>query len=353
MTSLVALSPAGLYCAGGGFHIDPWQPVSRALITHAHADHARGGSDAYLAAEAGLPLLRARLPLDANLEGLRYGEARRIGGVEVSFHPAGHVLGSAQIRIADAHETVVISGDYKLASDPTCAAFEPVRCDTFVTESTFGLPIFRWEAPEAIARAIVDWWSTNRQDGHASVLFAYALGKSQRILAELSRLAPLPGPIACHGALVRINEAYRQAGVTLPEVTPVSEAKDRTDWRDALVLAPPSAQRSPWMRRFEPCRTASASGWMAIRGTRRRANLDRGFVLSDHADWEALNTAIDASGASTVWVTHGYRDELVRWLAESRPDITAIGLTTAFEGEQGAAESAAPAGDAGEAPAPS
>ena len=343
MSRLLELSPAGLHCAAGGFHIDPWQPVDRALITHAHADHARGGSAAYLGAAEGAPLLRARLPLDATVETLRYGEPRRIRDVEVSFHPAGHVLGSAQIRIAHDNEIVVVSGDYKLAPDPTCAAFEPVRCTTFVTESTFGLPIYRWEPPDETFARMLQWWIENRQGGYASVMFVYALGKAQRVAAGLARRDALPGPLYCHGALVRINDAYREAGVDLPPMQPVASAASTTDWRGALVLAPPSAQGSTWMRRFEPCRTASASGWMAIRGARRRANVDRGFVLSDHADWPALNDAVDASNASEVWVTHGYRDEFVRWFNETRPGRTAIGLATRFEGEQGAAESPPPA----------
>jgi putative mRNA 3-end processing factor len=346
MNDLLVMTDAGLHCPTGGFHVDPWQPVERALITHAHADHARGGSGAYLGAAPGLTLLRARLPAEATVETLRYGEVRRIGGVDVSFHPAGHVLGSAQIRIADGRHSVVVSGDYKLAPDPTCDPFEPVRCDTFVTESTFGLPIYRWKAPEALMRDIAGWWQANRDDGYASVVFAYALGKAQRIAAGLAALGALPGPIACHGAVARINDAYREAGVALPPMQRVAEAPAATDWRGALVLAPPSAQGSAWLARFEPCRTASASGWMTIRGTRRRANLDRGFPLSDHADWPALNAAIDASGAGEVVVTHGYRDELVRWLAETRPGVRALALATRFEGEQGAAAPVEPNSDA-------
>lgn len=343
MSRLVTLSPSGLFCEAGGFHIDPWEPVQRALITHAHADHARGGGAAYLGAAEGAPLLRARLPPDASIETIPYGAPLRIGDVGVSFHPAGHVLGSAQIRLEDRSEIVVVSGDYKLAPDPTCAAFEPVRCTTFVTESTFGLPIYRWMPPDDVFAQMVEWWIENRDEGYASVIFAYALGKAQRIAAGIARCGGLPGPIHCHGALARINDAYAEAGVSLPPMQPVATAPAGTDWRGALVLAPPSAQASVWMRRFEPCRTASASGWMAIRGTRRRANVDRGFVLSDHADWPALNEAVDLSEAPEVWVTHGYRDEFVRWFNETRPGRSALGLATHFEGEQGAAEAPVPA----------
>ena len=335
MTAMLELTAAGLYCAAGDFHVDPWQPVARALITHAHADHARGGHAAYLAAAPGLPLLRARLPPDATVETVAYGERRRIGGVDVSFHPAGHVLGSAQIRIAGAAAVTVVSGDYKLAPDPTCAPFEPVRCDDFVTESTFGLPVFRWDPPEVTMRAIAGWWAANRAAGEASVLFAYALGKAQRILAGLAALdGGIAGPLYCHGAVERINDAYREAGVALPPTRPVAGADPDTAWKDALIVAPPSAQGSSWMRRFAPYRTGFASGWMAIRGTRRRRNLDRGFVLSDHADWPALNEAIAGSGAAQVRVTHGYSDELVRWLRET--GFRADRLDTRFEGEAGA-----------------
>jgi putative mRNA 3-end processing factor len=335
MTDFLEVTASGLYCAAGDFYVDPWQPVPRALITHAHADHARAGSEAYLAAAEGLPVLRARLSADATIETLRYGEQRRIGNVDVSFHPAGHVLGSAQIRIVGNGATTVVSGDYKLAPDPTCAAFEPVRCDVFVTESTFGLPIFRWDDSHVTMRAIAAWWQANRETGEASVLFAYALGKAQRVMAGLTDVgATLPGPVYCHGAIERINDAYRAAGVVLPPTLPVAATASGHAFVDALILAPPSAQGTPWMRRFEPCRTAFASGWMAIRGTRRRRNLDRGFVLSDHADWPGVNAAIAASGAGDIRVTHGYAAELVRCLTER--GYAATRLATHFEGEAGA-----------------
>jgi putative mRNA 3-end processing factor len=338
MTELVQVTPAGLYCAPGDFYVDPWKPVARALLTHAHADHARTGSDAYLAATPGLPLLQLRLGQAATIDTIAYGEPRRIGSTDVSFHPAGHVLGSAQIRIAHRGEVVVVSGDYKLAPDPTCAAFEPVRADTLITESTFGLPVYRWDAPTVTAAAIAAWWRANQADGHASVIFAYSLGKAQRILAELAALDAIAGPIYCHGAVENMNAAYRAAGAALPATTAVGQAPEGIDWSVALIVAPPSAQASPWMARFHPARTAFASGWMAIRGARRRRNVDRGFVLSDHADWPELNTAIEACNAAHVAVTHGYRDELVHWLTGRGLD--AYVLQTAFEGEQGAEEQA-------------
>ena len=332
---LLTLSDAGLYCAAGGFHIDPWRPVPRALITHAHGDHASGGSEAYLASDEALPVMQIRLPGE-RIETLPYGEQRRIGQVDVSFHPAGHVLGSAQIRIAHRDRVWVVSGDYKLAPDPTCTRFEPVRAHLFVTESTFGLPIYRWDAPEHTADAILGWWQDNRREGVTSVLFAYALGKAQRVLAELARRCDgdLPGPVYCHGAVQRMNDTYRAAGVFLPATHAVSEAPAETTWSEGLVIAPTSARGSRWMRRFVPFSAAFASGWMAVRGTRRRANYDRGFALSDHADWPALNAAIDLADPEEIWVTHGYREELVRWLTERGRNARAI--ETRFEGEAGA-----------------
>ncbi|MEP7205779.1 MAG: ligase-associated DNA damage response exonuclease [Casimicrobiaceae bacterium] len=333
---LLTLSEAGLYCPLGDFHIDPWRSVARAVITHAHGDHARPGSAAYLGAAAGLPLLARRLGSDAAIETLAYGATRRIGSVDVSLHPAGHVLGSAQVRLAHRGRTWVVSGDYKLAPDPTCAPFEPVRCDVLITESTFGLPIYRWDSPARIVSGIARWWETNRAEGVASVLFAYALGKAQRILAGLAQHygGSLPGPVYCHGAVERLNEAYRDAGVDLPSTRPVATAPPTTAWGEALVLAPPSARGTRWVQRFGPFDSGFASGWMAIRGTRRRASYDRGFALSDHADWDGLNAAIAAADPEEVWVTHGYRDELVRWLGDQGRRARAI--ATHFEGEAGA-----------------
>ena len=349
MSDTLALTDAGLYCAAGDFYIDPWLPVPRALITHAHGDHAHPENLAYLAAVDGASLLRARLGPEATIDAIRYGEVRRIGAVDVSFHPAGHILGSAQIRVEREGHVTVVTGDYKLAPDPTCAPFEPVRCDTLLTESTFGLPIYRWDDTATVLKAIVAWWERNRDEKKASVLFAYALGKAQRILAGLVDVAsPLPGPVFCHGAVERINAVYRDAGIALPATTAVADAPADTCWGEALIIAPPLAQGSPWMNRFDPYRTAFASGWMTIRGARRRRNLDRGFVLSDHADWEALNRAIEASGAPDVWVTHGYRDELSRWLNER--GRTARGIETRYEGETGAASVETPLDPAADPP---
>ncbi|AFT87691.1 mRNA 3-end processing factor [Paraburkholderia phenoliruptrix BR3459a] len=311
---LVIARPEGLYCPPGDFYIDPWQPVGRAVITHAHSDHARFGHRHYLASRAGANVLLSRLP-DISLQTLAYGERLDINGVTVSLHPAGHVLGSAQLRIEHRGRVWVASGDYKLDPDPTCDAFEPVRCDTFITESTFGLPIYRWDPPQAVFDGVDSWWRHNASEGRASVLFCYSFGKAQRVLASVDAGI---GPIFCHGAVEPLNRAYREAGVRLPPVRLVSEIppKEKGVLREALIVAPPSAQGSAWLRRFGDYSDAFASGWMRLRGARRRRGVDRGFVLSDHADWPALQSAIEATGAERVIVTHGSVAPMVRWLRE-------------------------------------
>ncbi len=336
---LLVRRPEGLYCEAGDFHVDPWRPVARAVITHAHADHARPGHGAYLAAAPAEGVLRARLGAGIALRALPYGEALDVNGVRVSLHPAGHVLGSAQVRLEHRGEVWVVSGDYKVEPDPTCAPFEPVRCHTFVTESTFGLPIYRWAPSGEVFASIDAWWRANADAGRASVLFCYAFGKAQRILAGVDASI---GPIVCHGAIEPLNRAYRAAGVALPPTRPVSEVADRAELARALVLAPPSAGGTTWMRRFPDPSDAFASGWMAVRGARRRRSVDRGFVLSDHADWPGLHAAIGASGAQRVFVTHGHVPVMVRRLAELGLD--AQSFDTEFGGEEGAA-----ADDAGDA----
>jgi putative mRNA 3-end processing factor len=327
---LVVARPEGLYCAAGDFYIDPWRPVDKAVVTHAHADHARYGSEQYLAASAGEGVLRTRLG-KIELACLAYGERLQVGNVTLSLHPAGHVLGSAQVRIEHKGEVWVVSGDYKVEPDSTCAAFEPVRCHTFITESTFGLPIYKWVSPTTLFGEINEWWAANAANGKASVLFCYAFGKAQRILAGVDSAI---GPIVTHGAVEPLNRAYRDAGVPLPATQMVSEVADKADFSKALVLAPPSAAGTPWMKRFGEYSDAFASGWMLLRGARRRRAVDRGFVMSDHADWPGLNTAIQASGASTVYVTHGYVPVMVRWLQEQ--GLEALSFDTKFgEDEDG------------------
>jgi putative mRNA 3-end processing factor len=326
---VIELSDAGLYCAAGRFHIDPWGPAERAVITHAHSDHARPGSRSYLTSRQGEALLRARLigtdRFDGAVQSVEYGERIAMDDVTVSLHPAGHMLGSAQIRIERGGEVWVISGDYKLAPDPTCAPFEPLRCHTFVTESTFALPIYRWPSTSEIAAGIQEWWRGNRETGRTSILYVYPLGKAQRVLAMLDGSI---GPTFAHGAVEKYSAIYRSQGIELPSMQQAAPG--------ALVLAPPSAMGSPWLKRFGPISTAMASGWMRIRGTRRRRSLDRGFVFSDHADWPALLSAIGETGAETVWTMHGYRAPLARWLAEQGKQAQTI--ETRFESTEGEGE---------------
>jgi putative mRNA 3-end processing factor len=323
---LLTVTDRGIFCPDGGFHIDPWRPVDRALVTHGHSDHARWGMGAYLATEAAAPVIRHRLGVP--VETMRYGERREVGGVTVSFHPAGHVPGSAQVRVERAGEVWVVSGDYKTDPDRLSEPFEPVRCHTFITECTFGLPVFRWR-PEAEAMAAVDaWWAANRAEGRFSVLGAYALGKAQRLLAGIEAGA---GPVLTHGAVENVNEVLRAQGLRLPPTIRVTPELDVKAHPGALVLATPSALGSTWMRRFGQASTAFASGWMALRGIRRRRAADRGFVISDHADWEGLNAAIRATGATRVIATHGYTASFRRWLQEQGFEAGAV--ETEFTGE--------------------
>jgi putative mRNA 3-end processing factor len=326
------LSNRGLYCPAGDFYIDPWEPVDRALITHAHGDHARWGSRAYLAASDGERVLRTRLGAGAQIDTLDYGQPTTINGVRVSFHPAGHILGSAQIRAEHRGEVWVVSGDYKTDPDPTCAPFELVRCNTFVTESTFGLPIYRWGPQADVFAQIRDWWRANAAIGRASILYAYALGKSQRVLAGLIDAGI--GPIYTHGAVERLVRAYRESGVAMPATQHATSIPKSHSFGDALIVAPPSASNSSWLKRFGEFSDSFVSGWMHVRGMRRRRSIDRGFALSDHVDWPSLIATIQTTGAERVWVTHGYREPVVRWLVERGVDAQVV--ASRWKGEEGA-----------------
>lgn len=314
VADMVVARKEGLYCVPGQFYIDPWRPVDRAVITHAHADHARLGHASYLSTNSGGNILRARLGA-ITLQTMDYGDTVVHNGVTVSLHPAGHVLGSAQVRMEYLGEVWVASGDYKVEPDATCAAFEPVRCDTFITESTFGLPVYRWQPQAEVYAEINEWWRANAEDGRASVLYCYSFGKAQRILSGLD---PSIGPIFCHGAVEPLNRVYRESGVELPDTLLIAEAaSNKTAFSRAIILAPPSAGGSTWIRRFGDYSDAFASGWMQLRGARRRRAVDRGFILSDHADWPGLMAAIAATQASRVIVTHGQIGVMVRWLQQN------------------------------------
>jgi putative mRNA 3-end processing factor len=314
---LIVQRHEGLYCPPGDFFIDPWRPVPRAVITHAHADHARRGHGAYLATAISEGVLRARLGA-ITLQGLAYGEVVEINGVRVSLHPAGHVLGSAQVRVEHQGQVWVASGDYFASGhtddvNATCAPFEPVRCHCFITESTFGLPIYRWRPQAEVMAEVNAWWAANAAAGRASLLLGYSFGKAQRLLAGVD---PSIGPIAVHGAVQPLNEAYRAAGVALPATVRVEDLTDKAQLQRALVIAPPAVHGSAWAGKLGDISDAFASGWMQLRGARRRQGVDRGFVLSDHADWPGLQRAIAATGAERVIVTHGYEAVMVRWLQQ-------------------------------------
>lgn len=327
--ALLETNDSGLYCRAGDFYIDPWRGVDRAVITHGHTDHARWGSRHYLTSERGEAVVRERVGgAKASIETLPYGKTTTINGVRVSLHPAGHILGSAQVRVEYRGEVWVVSGDYKLGRDRTADPFEPVRCHTFVTESTFGLPVFRWKPQSEIFDEINAWWRQNQERGRASVLFAYVLGKAQRLLAGVD---PSIGPIFVHGAVERFLPLYAAAGVDLPPAVKATVENAHEARGKALIVAPPSAASTPWLKKFGPVSQAFASGWMTIRGTRRRQALDRGFVLSDHVDWPGLNEAVAATGAERVGITHGYVGVVTRWFRERGLD--AFALSTRYEGE--------------------
>lgn len=324
---VLTFTDRGIYCPAGDFFIDPWRPVKRALLTHGHADHARPGHASYLATRSAAPVLRHRLG-KIRLQTVAYEQTQRIGDATVSFHPAGHVPGSAQIRVEVDGECWVASGDYKTIDDGLSEPFSPVPCHVFITESTFGLPVFRWPAQDAVARELLDWWRNSVDRGVTPVLGAYSLGKAQRVLSLLTEDI---GPILTHGAIEATTQVLRDQGLRLPptaQVTPDTKIKDHLG---AIVLAPPGALGGAWMRRFGPVSTGFASGWMQMRGVRRRRAADRGFVISDHADWDGLNRAIAATGAGKIYVTHGYTDIFARWLREGGLDADVV--PTEYEGE--------------------
>lgn len=306
---VLTFTDRGIYCPAGDFHIDPWRPVPRALITHGHSDHARWGMGSYLATDRALPVIRKRLG-QIVADGVAYGEKRRIGAATVSFHPAGHVPGSAQIRVEVRGEVWVVSGDYKTEADGLAEPFDPVACHTFISECTFGLPIFRWEPQPRVMDRIAAWWAANAAQGKTSILGAYSFGKAQRLLAGL----PAPGPILTHGAVEEMTQTLRDQGYRLPPTIRVTPDVTARTHPGALAIAPPSALGSSWSARLGPAEEAFVSGWMAVRGIRRRRGLGTGFVLSDHADWQGLNDAIRATGAQRVFVTHGYTTPFRQWL---------------------------------------
>lgn len=323
--ALLELNERGLYCSQGDFYIDPWLPVSKAVITHAHSDHARWGMGVYLCTESSAPLLKSRLGVDIRIESLAYYQEISINGVKLSFYPAGHVLGSAQIRLEYKGEVWVASGDYKNGTDHTCKEFEPVKCNTFITESTFGLPVYQWQNQKIIFDDMNAWIQNNISLKRSSLIMAYSLGKAQRILSGIEDLGV---PIFVHGSVFNISEIYKDQGVLLPSY---HRASEELELKKSIIVAPPSVEGSAWLKKFGDISTAFASGWMNIRGNRRRRALDKGIVLSDHADWSGLISTIKETEAEKVLVTHGYTDVLVRYLNEI--GIEAETLKTPYSGE--------------------
>lgn len=326
---LVGHRPEGLYCPQGDCYLDPLKPVKTALITHAHSDHARPGSQVYHASVTCAPLLRTRLA-GAEVIAHPWGEPFDLGDVRVSFHPAGHVLGSAQIRLEAAGVVTVFTGDYKRHSDPSCEAFELVPCDVFITEATFALPVYRWADPEVVLQEMVGWLAANRDAGYHSIVLAYSLGKAQRLLSSL--LNRWHEPVWVHGSIDKINAAYRQAGVELPPTRPTQEWGQAEPSPGQLIIAPPAASTDKWFQQFRPFRVAGVSGWTAVRGINRRSGYHRGFTLSDHADWPGLIETVKATGAYKVWVTHGQCEVFARYLRE-REKLDAMALSSLYTGD--------------------
>lgn len=329
--NLLELTEYGLYCPKADIFIDPWKPVGKAIITHAHADHARWGMQKYLAHHQSEAVLKLRLGHDISLQTIEYNEFLEINGVRISFHPAGHIPGSAQIRLAYKGKIVVVSGDYKVEDDGLAKAYEPIRCHEFVSECTFGQPIYKWSPQSEIFKEINNWWRINASQGRNSLIFAYSLGKAQRIINNLDLSI---GSVFVHGAIYNTNQALISNGVKVVEVPKVTQDQSKSNFKAAMIIAPPSAMGTTWMKKFSPYRTAICSGWMNVRGARRRRASDTGFVLSDHADWDGLISAIKATEAEKVYLTHGYTAVFGRYLEEVEK-IHAVELKTLFEGENG------------------
>lgn len=326
---LLQLTSRGLYCPLGNFYIDPWESVETALITHAHGDHARWGMGHYISVPESEQILRKRLG-EIHLTTHPYGEKFKLGDVEVSFHPAGHILGSSQIRIEYQNEVWVFTGDFKRDADPTCPPFEVVPCDVFISEATFSLPVYRWPEFKNEVKEIYEWWQQNKAEGFNSVLCCYALGKAQRLIAGLRELTN--EPLWVHGTIDEMNQCYERTGVSWEHVRKVPlEVKEK--FTGAMVLCPPSAVGSSWIKRFTPERIAFASGWMRLRGNRRRKGYERGFVISDHADWPALLKTVEETGCKRVLFTHGHTEAIVRYLREAGMKAHDLKLPYDLDGE--------------------
>jgi putative mRNA 3-end processing factor len=326
--ALIEFTDRGLCCPQGQFYIDPWKPVDKAIITHAHSDHARWGNREYLCHHQTKPLLQLRLG-DNPYQSMEWGETISMNGVNVSLHPAGHIIGSSQVRIEHKGEVWVVSGDYKLENDGLSGQFEPVKCNTFITESTFGLPIYNWKPQDEIFASISSWIAKNKEQQKTSVLLGYSLGKAQRLLLCVKEITDT---IFAHGAIYNTHQALVQAGWNLPPVIRITPEMSKDTFKSGVVLAPSGADGSPWIRRFTPYAVGVCSGWMKVRGNVRRRNADAGFALSDHADWNGLQETVAATGCEKVFVTHGFQAAFSRYLNEK--GIAAAEVKTEYGGEE-------------------
>lgn len=309
---MLQFTDKGIYCIPGRFYIDPWKPVEYAVITHGHADHARWGMKHYLCHHTTVPVLKSRINEDISVQGINYYENLHINGVKVSFFPAGHIIGSAQIRMEYKGRVVVVSGDYKVQNDGLSVPFETVRCHEFITESTFGLPVYKWMSVDQLDELLQNWVINNQQNGKTSVLIGYSLGKAQRIMKALSSIAPL----YVHYSIGRLNEAYESAGIRLPEYKVIDFREDIKYLSRNIVILPPALRDSNVIKKIPNKAEAICSGWMQIRGARRWRGADAGFAISDHADWTGLINTIKDTGAEKVYVTHGQTAVFTKYLNE-------------------------------------
>ena len=312
---LLQFNENGIYCAAAKVYLDPWRKVEKAIISHGHADHSRFGHKKYITHHTNVPIIKHRLG-DINVTGKTYGESFTINNVKFSLHPAGHIIGSSQIRVEHKGEVWVFTGDYKTEDDGLAVPYEPVKCHTFITECTFGLPAFKWVPQAQVIQDINEWWSENQSEGKTSVLFGYSLGKAQRLIKHLNTNI---GKIYTHGAVENMNEVVRTL-VDLPSTHRVTKETKKEELKGNMIVAPPSAHGSPWLRKMVPYVTASASGWMTFRGARRRRAIDKGFVLSDHCDWQSLLHSIKETEAEKIICTHGYTEIFSRFLREQGYD---------------------------------
>ena len=312
---LLQFTSNGIYCEKAQVYLDPWKPVNKAIISHGHADHSRYGHKQYITHHRNVPIISHRLG-EINVVGKDWGESFTINNIKFSLHPAGHIIGSSQIRVEHKGEVWVFTGDYKTENDGISTPYEPIKCDTFITECTFGLPAFKWTPQVEVFENINNWWAENRAEGKTSILFGYSLGKAQRLLKYLNTDI---GEIYTHGAIENMTEVLRPY-VDFPKTTLITKETKKEQLLGNIVLAPPSAHGSTWIRKMVPYVTASASGWMTFRGARRRRAIDKGFVLSDHCDWPGLLESIEATRAEKIICTHGYTDIFSKYLREQGYD---------------------------------